>query len=356
MRIDWVDRYKGLLIILVVMGHVVGGAVHLTSGTSQTFLHRVYLVIYSFHMPAFFFLAGMMARAKEGESLGEYARKKARRLLVPYLVFGIASTIVFCLMAGSANASIRAAETTSYYQNIGAGTWKTCLIGLLHGGGWPQGEGFRMNTVLWFLPCMFSTMVVWRIVQGLRFKVFGMVAGAVAAVVVPRMWPELPWGFSKVPGYLLFVMMGEWWGKRGVEIFDKRVGTRFPTLALGVIGYVAGVCLLPDPWVAKVNVGWAIVFWLVAVVGCVLSMEIAKVLKGRWLAACGVASMGIMLMHKFPVLFLELKVPMVRQMVGAGIVGALVGSVLLVAVVTGICYSLTWMVKRWAPWALGERR
>ena len=32
-------------------------------------------------------------------------------------------------------------------------------------------------------------------------------------------------------------------------------------------------------------------------------------------------SMGIMLMHKFPVVFLEMKIPCVRQIMGTGVLG-----------------------------------
>lgn len=354
MRIDWIDRYKGLLIILVVMGHVLGGAVHLTTNTVQTVLHDAYLVIYSFHMPAFFFLAGWMWRDRN-EGIGAFALKKAKRLLVPYLVFGVWSSLVYCLMAGSVTESIQATVTTTYYDRLMDASIGTCLLSLLHGGGWPGGEGFRMNQVLWFLPCMFSTMVVWKCLRVRKFEGLKVLGCLVLAIVVPRWNAYLPWGFSKVPEYLLYVMFGQWWGKLGEGDLSWLRG-RYGVVGLAVVGYVALVCWLPDPWVAHAHAGWKMVFWGVAAVGCVLSMEVAKLMKGRWLVACGAASMGIMLMHKFLVVFLELKVSLVRQMLGASLCGAIGGSMVLVAVVTVICYSLTWLARKTIPEVLGEPR
>ena len=159
MHLDWIDRYKGFLIVLVVLGHVVGGAVHLTQGLSQHILNSIYLVVYTFHMPAFFYIAGATWKQRD-ENLMSFVQRKARRLLVPYMVFGILSSMIYCLTIGNVHSTLHGIQTTSYYSGKFSGGWMTCLLGLLHGGGYPNGEGFRMNSVLWFLPCLFSTEVV----------------------------------------------------------------------------------------------------------------------------------------------------------------------------------------------------
>lgn len=74
-RIAYVDILKGLLIILVVMGHI--------PGASQS-LHQW---IYWFHMPAFFMVSGFFI--KENFSLKDEVVGKFRRLLVPYLFFSL---------------------------------------------------------------------------------------------------------------------------------------------------------------------------------------------------------------------------------------------------------------------------
>lgn len=53
-RIDYIDRMKGLAILLVVMGHLYQFSYHDTQSV-------VPAIIGSFHMPLFLFLSGLVA-------------------------------------------------------------------------------------------------------------------------------------------------------------------------------------------------------------------------------------------------------------------------------------------------------
>lgn len=80
-RLAYIDIAKGVLIILVVVGHVV---------TGSNFVTKVLIrVINSFHMPAFFIVTGMLVNNDKlrNQSLWLFLKKKAARLLVPYIVF-----------------------------------------------------------------------------------------------------------------------------------------------------------------------------------------------------------------------------------------------------------------------------
>lgn len=72
------DNLKGILIFLVVFGHLL----ELVSGPAAAWLYRL---IYSFHMPAFVFCSGWFARFDTGRFL--------RQLLYPYLVY---QTLYLC--------------------------------------------------------------------------------------------------------------------------------------------------------------------------------------------------------------------------------------------------------------------
>ena len=359
---DWIDRYKGMLIILVVMGHVFGGGYHLVQGSSQQFLHYCFRVIYSFHMPAFFFLAGITWRQKEDEEFSAFFIKKVRRLIVPYIVFGVFSSVVFCLVAGSADFSAQEVTTTSHYEGLFHASFITCMLGLLHGGGWPQGEGFQMNTVLWFLPCLFSVEVIYwwlrklRIAEGVRILPLGILCFALA-IVCSRYVSGLPWGLSVAPKYLPFVFLGaECFSLRESKCF-KRHGVVSAFILLSVTAvYSIAVCLLPNPWIMVENWRWWMVFMPLAMIGCVLSACLSQIMKWRGFAICGAASMGIMLVHKFPVMFFELKLPIVRQVMARGIGGALIGCSAVALVSLALSWTVSALSRRWIPWVLGEGR
>jgi len=88
-RIAWIDYAKGLGIILVVYGHVVGGAYTGNIEISNAFIVS-HNIIYHFHMPLFFFLAGLFVHQSIiNRGTKSYVVKKLHVLLYPYFVWSI---------------------------------------------------------------------------------------------------------------------------------------------------------------------------------------------------------------------------------------------------------------------------
>lgn len=65
MRIQWIDTYRGFLAILVIIGHMV---LWCTPYDNVDILSVLYISIYTFHMPAFFYAAGRVGRFEEANS------------------------------------------------------------------------------------------------------------------------------------------------------------------------------------------------------------------------------------------------------------------------------------------------
>ncbi|AYC28682.1 acyltransferase family protein [Paenisporosarcina cavernae] len=83
-RLTWVDVTKGLLMILVVIGHYPG---HLDFPLGK--------YIYWFHMPAFFLLSGMFFKPiLEKGKTKEAIYKRFMQLIVPYLFFLVMITVI----------------------------------------------------------------------------------------------------------------------------------------------------------------------------------------------------------------------------------------------------------------------
>ena len=70
-KILWIENLKGLTILAVVLGHI---ATPLTG------------LIYSWHIPAFFFLSGFFIN--NNRSMPESVKKESKRLFLPFLIFG----------------------------------------------------------------------------------------------------------------------------------------------------------------------------------------------------------------------------------------------------------------------------
>ncbi len=87
-RSSWVDVAKGILIILVVLGHLIGGLS--TSGLLGTsrFWVQAYYWIYAFHMPAFVLLAGLFLERSLRVGFTAFAVEKFKSLYYPAVLWG----------------------------------------------------------------------------------------------------------------------------------------------------------------------------------------------------------------------------------------------------------------------------
>lgn len=129
-RLTWVDITKGLLMILVVVGHYPG---------QLDFPLGKY--IYWFHMPAFFLLSGLFFKPvlEKGKSK-EAIYKRFMQLIVPYLFFLVTITLIrYGMEIGSGNLEL------SWYLND--------LWTLVIGGRFVRGA----YGVFWFVTTLFFT-------------------------------------------------------------------------------------------------------------------------------------------------------------------------------------------------------
>ena len=69
-RLIWADALKGLLMILVIIGHAIQ-----TVEQEACETNHLWNIIYSFHMPAFMAVSGWLAYRGQSPLMGEAVRK-----------------------------------------------------------------------------------------------------------------------------------------------------------------------------------------------------------------------------------------------------------------------------------------
>lgn len=94
-RYIYIDRLKGFTIFLVVLGHIIPVLINDKAAHSN----ELFLFIYSFHMPLFFFLSGYIAfKTIKIESLKNYfqfVKSKSASLLIPMLTWPLIKQYCF---------------------------------------------------------------------------------------------------------------------------------------------------------------------------------------------------------------------------------------------------------------------
>lgn len=143
-----VDISKGIGIVLVVIGHSWLAIKH----------PPLFDLIYSFHMPLFFFLSGMFFNGSG--DYGRFALTKADQLLKPFYVVLLSFGMLKLVMAGA---------------DLQAG-----MVGVLYGSG---------NTIplvsLWFLAHLWVTFqVAWLVENSLRFSRISKTAQAAILLII----------------------------------------------------------------------------------------------------------------------------------------------------------------------------
>lgn len=115
-RLDSIDAAKGIGVLLVIYGHTFRESMR----AAYAWCDFCYIFVYRFHVPLLFLLSGMgyafTAQRNRRLSAGQFLRKKARSLLLPwcsyavlvYAVFALAQLLgpVHSLLAGSSYALV----------------------------------------------------------------------------------------------------------------------------------------------------------------------------------------------------------------------------------------------------------
>lgn len=164
------DIAKGLGIILVVLGH--NWFIESTKG-------EWFRVIFSFHMPLFFFLSGVFLR--RGDTVTSFVRSRAHSLLKPYFVMLLA--IGAAKMAGWA-----------YFQGVLYASGRTLY--------WVP---------MWYLPhlflCSLAVLLLIRRIDSTRM--LWAVGAASLALGARALQPtDLPWSIDLLPITAAFVLAG----------------------------------------------------------------------------------------------------------------------------------------------------
>ena len=353
-RIEWVDRWRGLLTLLVVLGHAFGMASHMGDTNANDFFSLLRNTIYLFHMPAFFALAGVVWR---GSDIGvkAYLVKKVNRLLVPYFFFAVLSAVIYTLISGGFSSAVSIA-TDTYYSDASSAVlplWKQ-MVAILYASGWPLGVGLKMNSVLWFLPCLFVVELFAygsdRLLSTRPLRIANVCLMVVLSCVCIRFenW-ILPWGLIRVPEAFCFFLIGKY-------CIDKN---EFKYSAVSLLLIVCVMCcalLAPDSWVRKISLLWYGAFVCFAVLGIYASAWLSQFVKLRALVTVGGASITIMMVHKYLIMGLLLKMPGATSIPQKGLVafGAYALLVSGIAVIVSLCVHFVF--KKYLPLCIGEKR
>lgn len=116
-RTEWVDYAKAIGIILVVYGHVARGLFKAGIEMPENLYRLADSIVYSFHMPLFFFLSGLFFYQSFSRKGGvELTLNKVDTIVYPYLLWSVLQGTVEVLLSNYTNGSIGFDEVFSLWE------------------------------------------------------------------------------------------------------------------------------------------------------------------------------------------------------------------------------------------------
>lgn len=284
-RIKYIDNLKAFGILFVVLGHV-----NFANGAIKPW-------IYSFHMPLFFFAAGMLQRDVQysGKEMLLYVWKNIWHLMIPFLFWGV------------------------IYASF---NWVN-LAKIFYGSHQMLGSAGSLSS-LWFLPVMFIVLVLFRLIEsvfhvrlsaGIKL-VLSILCFAVSAIL-PKIQIGYPWGINVAVNAFAFFLLGSTAAhpvRKLAELLNKKRVYTIPVI-LAAICCLLGTLLYRNniPQSGYINMANAVyglmpLYVLVALcgIGFILGLSLvcdAFSFRGmhaaqRMLSAAGQHSLCIMMVHK----------------------------------------------------------
>ncbi|WIW86996.1 acyltransferase family protein [Sphingobium sp. V4] len=264
-RLDWVDVARGIGIIAVVIGHV------WTRGPLRD-------AMYSFHMPLFFLLSGMLSRP---QPVGAFTRRQIASQMRPYAAF-----LALLLIVEQIIEPLKGQRPIFRH-------WPDDLAPILLGGTWLPGP----YIIFWFVPCLMIARILFNVAlkrwpDPLDRRWALLLLPMLLFAYVLGWWTHAsPLGLLSVPMAFLLLWVGAVWPR--VPWHNRMI---LPLGALAVLG-LGGV--LPTLNMKVADYGWPLLSIGVAVATSLLIFRLSALIApyAGPVATIGRASLVIMYLH-----------------------------------------------------------
>lgn len=279
-RVEWIDIYKAVAIILVVLGH--------TSGVFTKY-------IYIFHVPIFFLIVGYTEKF-ENKSFTEILVSKFCSLMIPFYFINITVVIVRCYLGIFSLESIFYSDSitlnniTTYINSILKISWTTDIGG-----------------ASWFLPALFIGILIAKTLLLLEKKAtiyVPLIMSFVGFVFVHILWKYSIYMPYKIDLGLLvsfYIILGRMFKKNKVEnIVKLNNNWMILTFMLIYLAIFSNV-LNADIDIANSKLNKTIIDLFSVIFGYILMINICEVCKSlkikEQLLYLGKNTLPLMLLH-----------------------------------------------------------
>lgn len=297
-RIEEIDLLRGIAIILIVFGHVIKDGV-------------VYKFLYSFHVPLFFIVSGMVFRTKNQENFKEFLKRNFKQLIVPYLIWSYIALIPFAIF-GNRIGNVLNLQITS--DNI-----ISYLFGILYGN--PKTGFLKAALPLWFLPCLFSIRImmygIYKIKNYIKINDYILLIiffiGLLCSYYLSFNKIILPFSIETAFSMLFFFEIGILLRNKIEDIRKiKKTYMCFFSILFLIIGVIVQHINYDTVSVATGEYGNIYLAIIASATLCISFILLSFIIKSKVINKIGKNTMTILIIHKYPILIFQTLVPLTK--------------------------------------------
>lgn len=254
-RIVWVDYAKTINLFFVVIGH-----------TALPYEYRS--IIYTFHIPLFFFLSGLFFDYNKYPDYLGFLKKRISQLLVPYLIFNLITYLAWLFIGRytgeDAKLNINPIDP---------------LVGVFYGN--TNGDYLHHNVPMWFLACLF-------LVENIFYLTFRKANTFVSLILIMLFLTlglieksyniiSLPWGLNVLP--VAIVLYGTGYFFKNKIGFQSKFFNTFLILLFGLPVILLIAHLNGKVEVSNAEYGNYLYFWIGAFAGIISIVSLSKLIE-----------------------------------------------------------------------------
>lgn len=281
-RIDYIDTAKGYLMLLVILGHVL---IVLNPDYSKLYFTSIQAFIYTFHMPAFFVIHGVLFDLEKWRKrpLKEFVNKKVQSLIIPYVFFEIIGIVWRAIL---------------YKQPLLLGIYNLITIRCNIGGDW-------------FLPAMFLGSLLLMVYMKHSNKIFAVFSIVFCFVLSMTM-----------SGSQFFIVVGRGLLAYGFIMIGNLLKSHFLSKTIKNLLYI-GLSLLITVFSAVIGLKWGgndfytcsitnpLICAIGGISGTVLILEISRIRRFKIITNyIGKHTLSIMGTHQLAIYMMTSVVPL----------------------------------------------
>lgn len=325
-----IDIMRGFAILFVVLGHVMSNSLFLKGW------------IYSFHMPLFFLISGMVFNTKKFSKFSDYFKYKVKKLILPYIYLSILLWILYFLTNIGIN--LINGNVTNYKDLL----MKFVYIFI----GYRDKYYFSM----WYLLVLFFIELIsyfYIKINNNYIKYIGLLLISIIGYICGNYLNGFYYSLDLVPLGLTFFLMGYYFNKVKDKIKDKHIKFILPgSLIINIVFCILNAFICGRISFFANDLGNYFYFYLSSIGGMMFIYLISKLIKNNsFLEYFGNNSLVI---YTFNNSFAILLIKNLLNRVGIDNYGNIFQVLLCFSLVMIILICLCELINKYIPFVIGK--